>query len=156
MKPLYRKRVAHKPRASVKTNGTSGTKYRKSDLPEPPSFESGKEELGFDVAHMQSVVHNAVMWCNRTGRITARHSHPFSSALTMEQNDSSVQATFSFMTSPYSNGNLSLTVWSDGEVVLQVADHPGPVYRYPSKNLKVRNFKPGKWEKFLTSKEYKA
>lgn len=156
MKPLYRKRVAHKaaPRSSNRTS-SHGATYPKSNLPMPPPFEDGKVMSVYDVTDMQSVVHNAVMWCNRSGRVTAKSSSPFSASLTMEQSDSPVQATFSFMTSPYSNGNLSLTVWDNGEVVLQVVDSPGPVYRYPSRNLKVKSFKPGDWEKFLTNKGYK-
>lgn len=65
-----------------------------------------------------------------------------------------IEARFRYMTSPYSNGNLSVNVWCDGIHVLSAYDNPGPVYQYPSDKMTVTVYEPGPWEKFLLAKNY--
>lgn len=65
-----------------------------------------------------------------------------------------IEARFRYMTSPYSNGNLSFHVWCDGELVLSGHDNPGPVYQYPSDKVTITAYKSGPWEDFLISKNF--
>lgn len=65
-----------------------------------------------------------------------------------------IEARFRYMTSPYSNGNLSVNVWCDGTHVLSAYDNPGPVYQYPSDKITVTVYEPGPWEEFLLAKNY--
>ena len=65
-----------------------------------------------------------------------------------------IEARFRYMTSPYSNGNLSVNVWCDGVLVFSAYDNPGPAYQYPSEKMSVTVYEKGPWEQFLLSKNY--
>lgn len=65
------------------------------------------------------------------------------------------EARFRYMTSPYSNGNLSVHVWSEGKLVLSAYDTPGPTYQYPSNTPSVTAYESGAWEQFLLNKNYR-
>jgi hypothetical protein len=145
MKPARRDRGYHAERT-----------YPKATVPELTKVEQGRKPIkDLDVAKMQSLAHNTVMWCDHEGgTILGKSSNPFSASLDMENRGGDMEARFWFQTSPYSNGSLGVHVWQKGELVFAAADAPGPVYRYPSSKISVSTYVPGAWEKFLTNKGY--
>lgn len=135
--------------------------YSKPTFPKPTTPELTKVERnrkaikGLDITKMRALAHNAVVWVDHErGTVLGKSSNPFSAILDMENKDGNVEARFWFQTSPYSNGSLGVYVWYKGELVFSVGDVPGPVYQYPSKNMKVSTYVPGAWEKFLMGKGY--
>jgi hypothetical protein len=130
--------------------------YPKPTVPDLTKVEQARKPIkNLDVKKMRALTHNAVMWCDHEGgTVLGKSSNPFSALLDMENRGGNVEARFWFQTSPYSNGSLGAYVWYKGELVFAAADVPGPVYQYPSTNIKVSTYVPGAWEKFLTSKGY--
>ncbi len=130
--------------------------YPKPQTPELTKVERNRKPIkGLDTKKMRSLAHNAVMWCDHEhGTVLGKSSNPFSAILDMENTDDEVEARFWFQTSPYSNGSLGVHVWYKGELVFGAGDAPGPVYQYPSDDIKVSTYVKGPWEKFLMDKGY--
>lgn len=137
-------------------SGYSKPTYPKPTTPELTKVERNRKPIkGLDTKRMQALAHNAVMWCDHEhGTVLGKSSNPFSAMLDMEKTNDELGARFWFQTSPYSNGSLGVYVWYKGELVLNVADTPGPVYQYPSDDMKVSTYVPGEWEKLLMAKGY--
>lgn len=131
--------------------------------PEPTVPKLSVEELRRPIiadlipSQMQLLAHNAVMWCDHDGgTVLQKDSNPFSAHLSMENRNQNVEAQFYYQTSPYSNGNLNVHVWYQGRLVFAAHDTPGPVYQYPSKDIRITTYVKGPWENFLLDKGYRA